>query len=149
MSQTSIIDSATAGGTTMSKFFRARLSVEKSANSDYSNPEWPPRLLSALALTPDECLMWEPLVAAVGGGTTLTTSHLDSATFLAVQNQSTTPGCYVTATFRSAANGATDNKVRIAENNGLFVTTDFAVANNLVLVGCGSGAQCLVIVCGT
>ena len=138
-----------AGGTIMSKYFRARLSVEKSANSDYSNPEWPPRLLAALELTPDEVLMWEPVEAAIGAGTTLDTSHLSGATLLVVQNKSTTAGNHVTATFDSAGNGATDNVIQIEENNGLLVITDFTVAQGLKLVANSAAASCLVIVCGT
>jgi hypothetical protein len=137
-----------AGGIAMSSYLRTQFIVTKSPNSDYSNPEWPPRQFSSLDLNPNDCMWWDLLTVPAGAGITLDTSPFTSPLLVFVQNTSTTAGNFVTATFRTVANGATDNKIRIAENNGLLVLNDLAPANDLKLQGSLASASCRVIIAG-
>mgnify|MGYP003128074614 FL=1 len=115
-----------------------------SKNSDYSDPKVS-MAPAAYALTPDEYIHTE-LQADTSSGTTLTTSILSSATLLVVKNNDATN--YVTATFRSAGNGSTNNIVRIAAG-GFLAVSDYTVANNLLLVANSAACECEVFIVGT
>ena len=96
------------------------------------------------AVTPDEWMHLE--VQADTGSTTVTTSHLASATALIVKNNDTTN--YVTATFRSAGNSSTNNIIQIAAG-GFLVVSDFTVANNLALAANSAAVECEVLIFGS
>lgn len=96
------------------------------------------------AVTPDEWMHLE--VQADTGSTTVTTSHLASATALVVKNADSTN--YVTAKFYSAANSSTLNQVQVAAG-GFLVITDFTVASNLALVANSAAVECEVLIFGS
>ena len=96
-------------------------------------------------VTPDEYIHAE-LQADISAGTTLTTNILSSATLLVVKNNDTTN--YVTATFDCAGMGGTNTSVRI-HAGGVFVTTDFTVAENLNLAANSAPCECEVLIVGT
>jgi len=115
-----------------------------SKSSDYSLPkaDFNP---ATYALTPDEYFHCE-IQADTGGGTTLTTSILGSATLLVVKNNDAAN--YVTATFDCAGMGSDDTSIRI-HAGGVFTTTDFTVAQNLKLVANSAACECEIFIVGT
>jgi len=65
-------------------------------------------------------------------GTSATTyyiDHLTSVTDLIIENLDTTN--FVTLTFRTGANGATDNKIKLLKTD-IIILQDVTVANNLI-----------------
>lgn len=70
------------------------------------------------------------VVAAATGGTTITTSSYNSVALVAAQNLDDTN--YVTAVYRTAGGGGTDQTHRILANR-LLLVTDFTLASNLTL----------------
>ena len=128
----------------MTDFAKLEIRGTYSKNSDYSSPkvDLSPAIYS---VTPDEYIHCE-IQADTGGGTTITTSILASATLLVVKNND--PTNYVTATFDSAGNSSTDNLIRIAAG-GLLVTTDFTVAQNLKLIANSAACECEIFIVGT
>lgn len=128
----------------MSDNLKTSVATIFSENSDYSDPEFITNLEDFI-LTPDEVQFFK-IEAPTGGGTTLTTSFLGAASLLVVQNVDASN--FVTVTFRSAGNGATNNIIRIAAG-GFLMTTDFTVANNLVLAADTAAVNCKVIIAGT
>ena len=115
-----------------------------SKNSDYNLPkvDFNP---TDYTVTPDEYIHCE-IQADTSAGTTLTTSILSSASLLVVKNNDSTN--YVTATFDCAGMGSTDTSIRIAAG-GMFMTTDFTVAQNLKLVANSAACECEVFIAGT
>ena len=128
----------------MADYTKLELTAVYSKNSDYSSPKVK-MAPAAFTLTPDEYFHVE-VEADTSGGTTITTSILNSATLLVVKNNDATN--YVTATFDSAGNGSQDNLVRIAAG-GVLATTDFTVAQNLKLVANSAACECEVFIVGT
>jgi len=110
----------------MSYYARKRWVLEVSSASDYSRP-----VTSAgeYTSTPDEFRVNDVIEVATAGQT-YTLSHLSSVEQVRVTNLDSTN--YLDVTFRSAANGATDNKVRIAATK-TWDCPDVTVANNLTL----------------
>jgi hypothetical protein len=128
----------------MTDYAKLEVSGAYSKNSDYSSPKVK-LALGNFNLTPDEYIHAE-LQADTSAGTTLTTSILNSATLLVVKNNDATN--YVTATFDCAGMGSTDTSIRI-HAGGIFVTTDFTVAQNLKLVANSAACECEVFIVGT
>ena len=128
----------------MTDYSKIKVEALYSKNADYSSPkvDLSPAIYS---VTPDEYIHCE-IQADTGGGTTITTSILASATLLVVKNND--PTNYVTATFDSAGNSSTDNLIRIAAG-GLLVTTDFTVAQNLKLIANSAACECEIFIVGT
>ena len=128
----------------MTDYAKLEITSVYSKNSDYSSPKVDSSPAS-YAVTPDEYIHCE-IQADTGGGTTITTSILASATLLVVKNND--PTNYVTATFDSAGNSSVDNIIRIAAG-GLLVTTDFTVAQNLKLAANSAACECEIFIVGT
>lgn len=88
----------------------------------------------------------ESKVQAATGGTTVTTSGYTAVALVAVWN--TDPTNYVDATYRTAANGANDNKVRIQAGE-FVVLPDFTKANNLTLTANTAACWCHYLILKT
>ena len=127
----------------MSDYARLRINVEVSEQSDYGRPYVNTSL--ACALTPDEVFDVK-VDCDTGGGTTFTTSMLSSISLVLVENLDTTN--YVELTFRSVANGATNNKVRLAAGD-VCVLRDVTAANNLAFVANTAAVKVRLIIMGT
>lgn len=131
----------------MSDYAKASVKLVYSTNADYSDPEidtynWSDYEISA----PTKCEE-RKVSAATGAGTTITTNGTyTTVSLVVVHNLDTTN--YVTATYRSAGGGATDQNIRIAAGRYL-VLCDFTAASNLVLVANGAACTCQVVVVGT
>ncbi|MAH48944.1 hypothetical protein CMI37_24160 [Candidatus Pacearchaeota archaeon] len=117
-----------------------------STSADFSSPKTNFRPSAYVPATGNVDEYFHMEVEADTGGTTVTTSLLSSAVLLIVKNNDGTN--YVTATLRSAGNGSTDNLLRIAAG-GFLATTDFTVANNLVLTANSAACECEVFLVGT
>lgn len=128
----------------MAKYLKAELEILLSANADYSDEDWVTNWADYTP-TPDEAFQME-IQADVGSAVTVYTSHLSTVTLVALKNTDSTN--FVTATFRTAGNGATDNIIRIPAG-GLLVVSDFTAANNLTLQADTAVVNCKVLVCGT
>lgn len=114
----------------------ASRSVANQKYDDYVG-DWPP----VVALGRD--LVEKDVTAVTGGGTTVTTSGYTTGYQAIIQNLD--PTNYVTATYRTAAGGVTDQNVRIYPNTRL-VLPEFTKASNILLVADTADCKCRIAI---
>tara|TARA_R110001583_G_scaffold39224_3_gene125867 strand:- start:286 stop:684 length:399 start_codon:yes stop_codon:yes gene_type:complete len=132
----------------MADYAKLEIKALYSKNSDHSSPK---ASFSPVdyTLRPDEyfhCEVQAAIATDSPAHTTIDTSILASATLLAIKNNDSNN--YVTATFDCAGMSSTDTSVRI-HAGGIFVTTDFTVAEKLKLVANSAVCQCEIFIVGT
>lgn len=101
-----------------------------SQNSDYEPPK-PPIDFNAYAMTTPTRQVFGEVLATQASDYTLDLATFGTILLMVVQNLDTTN--YFTATWRSAANGSTDNKARVTTNYGFLVTNDVTPGSDLIL----------------
>lgn len=120
----------------MSDYLKIEVGFVASENSDYSDPE------NNVEFDPYEALVegYESFKREIGtSNETVELGQYSTINELIVKNLD--PTNYVTATFRSAGNGSTDNIIRIGAGK-FAILPDVTPGNDLVLVA--NGAACLV-----
>lgn len=131
----------------MTDYAKLSVSLKYSQNDDYTDEDWKTNF-DDYEQTPDEGET-RKVEALTGGGTTVNTAHLASATTLVIKNLDTTN--YVTATYYTTGGGGGGGTAQTSQiQAGAFlVIPDYITTSNLVLVANGAALLCRVAVCGS
>lgn len=130
----------------MADFSSLSLVVKYGEVSDYSDGVLS-RSFTKTSTTPTKVQQYLVSAALVGdGGTTLDLSSFATVQALVLKNKDATN--FVTATYRSSAGAATDQKQKLLAGQ-YVVLTDITIASDLLLVADTAALDCEVLVIGT
>lgn len=126
----------------MSDYFKLRIAPVYSHNSDYSDPEFAPKIADFESTTVTK--YWSTLISAATTGTTLDLVNFTTVECVIVINRDTTN--YVDLSYTSAG---TSSKSRIIAGGMFALAGTTTPSGDLVLTANTAACLCEVIVVGT